>query len=1425
LVAPGYEQARAEALAGERISEFLARVKWAAPNGRRWLFKLPTICIINGAPVLQRQWLRRRIKPNDSIHFESRPHGGRNGKMIAGIIGAIALAAFAPWAAGYLAGTVLGLTGTALTVATGAFTAAIAIGGSLAMHALIRPNAGGQNAGEGNDQVRLYSTQARGNMARPGEPKSMHYGRLLIEPDFYPSRLPWSEFEGDEQYLNVLLCRGLGKYEIEQVRTEDTIVWDTVTGLNSAFEGSTVEHFEPGETITTFPINVVTSVEVNGQQLPSGVGGEGWVGPYVANASGTQTNKLAFDVVWPAGCYVMHPDGWVLARAVTLVAEARPVDNDGTPTGGFTELFSETFTLNSRKPVRKSIPVALSPGRWDVRLRRTNAPFAGTNGTDEVVWAGLRAFIVGVEEASTDCSSTALRIKASAFTQQSVRLFSVLQTRILPVWNTDAETWTEQPTRNPYWAFYDAATNPVYGPRRAPTNRDFQAVVTNALSADAAGITFDYQFRSAVKLPDAFDTILKVARARHRWSGDMLSIVVDQFNALPRMLITDREIVRGSASIEYVLNTEDSADCVIFEYVDETTWQPAEVQFPPDGEFVAHAPARMRVDGIVNRDNARDMAAFLWLQSQHRRIRPTISTEYDGRVLGFGDTIAVQMDLPKWGATAAVIGRLDNVLTVDRQLPWADSGQHYVAWRTRTGRQFGPVKCAKADNDNLALVELDETDVSSYETALSMTLEASLARAEGGEEPSVAFGTLESGVVQNCLVLAGRPSGSRVQLALVVNSADCYPEALGAAPALPTAPSLVDPATPIIQGLFVRFRQGVAEPILDGSWWPAPGAESYRADVSYDEGASWTPIYGDREPSFSALVDRAALRVRVQGIGQRRGPYSEVDLEAPTIVLGPGVVAPESLGDELFARVRQIDLRVARDIEELNRRINDLATATHAHFASLRERVGRTSIGSGQQYTENYARITQTQEAVTNAEESLATLTTTLETGYVSNGALSTALAETILIAESNAESAIAAEITALEAVYETIGDSDSKIAKAKFEAIAFSMATANEALVAFSNSLNATYETTTGAETKISEASIEILSMAAADADSAIAAVQTTLQASIDASDLIIASHTTDIATAVSLSSANASTLSSLSSTVAGHTSSISTINTSITDLDSGLTTLASSLTTLTSDFEDLDAEISVRFLTGSGPSGSLAAYDLKLTADGNTPVGMQAYTDSGGDGFIRFGAPQIQFGEFGDDNSFATAFEVVSGDVYFRGDLYALGGIYTVHVATDGIETINVLDGAITSTAAATGSSDTLTAVHTGNVTKTAVTTTYNTTTGRIVVIGTIYYDSPEILNTHYVCDVEILVDGVLKQTVRAPTLTNTVWNNPFSTNQVYFRIAGAVTIQALITGLTPGNRTVDMRLKTTYIGGGTVTQTITYNGATVTILETKR
>ena len=192
--------------------------------------------------------------------------------------------------------------------------------------------------------------------------------------------------------------------------------WDSGSGVHSDFDAQ-VAFYDPGQTVTLFPVNVTTAVEVSGQSLPAGTGrnpvndmppptpGE-WVGGFIASAPGTLADALALDFAFPAGCFVVNRDGVYFGRPVRLEAEYRAVDDAGAPIGPWSTLFVAEPTFNTRKPVKFYQKVSVAPGRYEVRGRRYGAEAADfdvrTNGaTGSTGATGANGAVLDIDDTSS----------------------------------------------------------------------------------------------------------------------------------------------------------------------------------------------------------------------------------------------------------------------------------------------------------------------------------------------------------------------------------------------------------------------------------------------------------------------------------------------------------------------------------------------------------------------------------------------------------------------------------------------------------------------------------------------------------------------------------------------------------------------------------------------------------------------------------------------------------------------------------------------------------------------------------------------------------------------------------------------------------------------------------------------------------------
>jgi len=99
--------------------------------------------------------------------------GSSSFKQVAGLVALIAVSAFAFWAGPLVAGAIV----PGSTFLSGLATAAIGLGGSLLVNALIMPKPGATNV-PGSTQDQIYSVLAQGNAAKLSQPLPVWYGRL-----------------------------------------------------------------------------------------------------------------------------------------------------------------------------------------------------------------------------------------------------------------------------------------------------------------------------------------------------------------------------------------------------------------------------------------------------------------------------------------------------------------------------------------------------------------------------------------------------------------------------------------------------------------------------------------------------------------------------------------------------------------------------------------------------------------------------------------------------------------------------------------------------------------------------------------------------------------------------------------------------------------------------------------------------------------------------------------------------------------------------------------------------------------------------------------------------------------------------------------------------------------------------------------------
>lgn len=810
------------------------RVRALAPRTER-----PFIAVLNGKPLLRAAW-GRKVRDGDTLAFVALPAGGGGGSDPLRVVLMLAVVVAAP----YLGPALAGFAGFG---SAAVWTGVATVAGTMLVNALVPPPKPPSTAALASAAAAspTYSLQAQGNLARLDAAIPVQYGRMAAFPDF--AAQPYTEFAGNEQYLYQLLCLGQGSYEVEEIRIEDTPI--------ASFAEITTEVVQPGATLTLFPANVVTSTEVSGQELSGS-----YTGPFVASAASSGANAIGIDMACPRGLYYANNSGGLDSMSVQFQVEARAAGSSDPWVVYGTETFSAATSTPQRFSYRYSVP----PGRYEVRVKRLDTKQTDSRYGHDLSWIGLRAYLPETRNFG-DVTLIALRMRATNnLSAQASRKINVIATRKLFIWNP-ATGWSVQPqaTRSIAWALADALSGTAYGARLPDSRIDLQALYDLDAIWSSRGDYFDGRFDNAITLWEALHKIAQVGRCKPYMQGGIVRFVRDAAQSVPVALFSPRNIVRGSFSLEFVMASEDTADCVEVSYFDADVWAPRRVTAALAGSASA-TPAKVDLLlGCTNRDQAYREGLYHAAANKYRRTMIRFATELEGFIPSFGDLVAIAHDMPAWGQTAEAVGwnAGTKTLTLDQPLTFA-TGTHYIGLRARDGSLEGPIVVTAGAN--------------AYQVVLSTSPTLTPYTAGGEERTHVVFGAGETWR-QLARVVEVKPRGAnQVEITCVNEDASVHTADNGVtAPAVNSSQLPTLYTAPVVAGLTARSMPGSPE-IMLLSWQPAAGAEYYIVEISSDAQA-WTRLGEPRTSNYTATaVYGPATIVRVAAVGLTRGPFVQI---------------------------------------------------------------------------------------------------------------------------------------------------------------------------------------------------------------------------------------------------------------------------------------------------------------------------------------------------------------------------------------------------------------------------------------------------------------------------------------------------------------------------------------------------------------------
>lgn len=778
-------------------------------------FEKPTICQVNGEAVMRGEWSKYRIKENDIVSFVTFP-----GEPITILywVYAIVLVAL----------VVVALTQT-----------------------IPKPGVPGSTP----EPDPTYTLSGQRNQIRLGAPIECPYGKCRLWPS-YAAR-PYNKFINNDQYQYQLFCLGHGRYDIDKIQIEDTLI--------ANFQDVDYEIYEPGEEVVLFPDNVITSTEVGGIELFGANQEEytGISGPFTANGSGTLTNKLEVDISLPAGLYIANNATGKLGPAyIAIRVEYRPIDDDGIPTGGgdwhLLEYFERTLATNT--PQRYTLEKGVDPARYEVRAVRANGKNIDTNSGNVGRWDALRAFLPSTKDYG-NVTLLAMRARATNnLNDRASNRLNIIATRMLRTRVDGA--WTDLvPTRSPVWAFADTFQAP-YGGRLADQFLDIAALEALDAIFVAAGWNFDFVFDQRGTCWDQAKVIARCGRAIPMLEGSRITMIRDYPKSVATAPFNHRNIVQGSFKWDIKMANIDEFDGLEVEYVDPDTFLPETVKCLVDDDAGDNCE-QIRFPGCTDRTHAYREGMYMRASKLKLVENITFQTELEGQIPSYGDMILVVHDLPKWGQGGLLVditgGNL--VLTLSEPVTFG-VGTHKIAFRKKNGDVVGPLTCTVGSTPTEVILDTPLDPGNYFFDNLN-------------ELPLFFFGKAnENGTL--CTIVGLTPSSDNtVEIKAVVYDGDIFAADGATAPAFP--PGRVPDGPPDIPTMNCAAIQARLDPIDENrvkvSWSPAYGALRYNVQRSAD-GTTWS--LAGTTIANELTIDTTpgeVLHIRIQPVGRGAGAW------------------------------------------------------------------------------------------------------------------------------------------------------------------------------------------------------------------------------------------------------------------------------------------------------------------------------------------------------------------------------------------------------------------------------------------------------------------------------------------------------------------------------------------------------------------------
>ena len=647
--------------AGTTLAE-LIRLETAAARGD------VAEVLVDGEGVAPEEWDGREVADGETVTVRIGAEGGNFFRTLL-TVAVIAAAIYVPGA--------IGLVGVYGALAS----AAISVIGGLIVNALfpVRPPEVGGIGSSQPDPV--YSIAGGSNRARVYEPLPLVLGEHRVFPDL--GGKPYTEYEGDDQFLYQIFNLGPGDLDISDIR---------IAGTPSAdYNEVTTERGDARGRIALVAGNVDT---VAGAAL----GDDQWV----TRQTGADTNAIGIDIA--GRLFRLSDRGEEEEQRVSLQIRWWKVGEQPPATAR-----PWNIGHDRQEPFRGTRSYDLGEAAtWNVSVRRTTEPSEEERTYDEIEWAALRSYQTDTAD-YTGQNRLAMKVRASGQFNGRLDRVSMLVKQKIPIWDSAAASWgsAKVESSNPAALFVWYARGiriggrPAVGVGLPDTRIDLAGLGAWYQWCHAQGLRCDYEIKGGMTHEAVLTLIAQCGRASASWQTGKLGVVYEDAARIPSGLVTPGNVVKGSFRYEYAQG--EIADEVIVRYIEpDLDWQYNSVRRSRPGLVGApQSSVTVTAKGVTQRDQAAVECNLQVARQHYHRRRLVWEMGREGRSYTKGSVVWITHSLID-GGTA---GRLEAIVSATevRLDKTVDVGaDDYLLLRLADG-QLHQSRITAAGGDNVRL--------------------------------------------------------------------------------------------------------------------------------------------------------------------------------------------------------------------------------------------------------------------------------------------------------------------------------------------------------------------------------------------------------------------------------------------------------------------------------------------------------------------------------------------------------------------------------------------------------------------------------------------------------------------------------------------------------------------------------------------------